>query len=138
MIELVKWSDEFQTGLLWQDFQHKELLDNISLLNNSIQLRIDDTQIEKMYMFLSNYVNQHFAIEESYMKKYGYPNIKEHLEEHSEFINCLILLDKHKQESNVETRTLESVALCKELNDWFITHIQTYDKKLGEFLGNKP
>ena len=83
--KLIEWTPDLQTGLLWQDTQHRDLIENINLLNGAIMAQRGGDEVKDMVNFLDGYMDNHFCIEEKYMEVYGYPEAGEHRDEHRKF-----------------------------------------------------
>ncbi len=82
---------------------------------------------------LVQYTVTHFQYEESQMDQHRYPEALSHKEEHKKLTE--MALDLKKQFDN--DAMLISVQVMSFLRDWLQNHIQSIDKKLGEFLANK-
>ncbi|MCK5236386.1 MAG: hemerythrin family protein [Deltaproteobacteria bacterium] len=128
-IDFVK---ELETGVSWQDKQHKELLQRLSEFATAIE---EGEGLEKclgLLNFLDEYVVVHFHEEEQAMHKYRYPDMVEHLELHTEFIDKLASLKERIGEGG------SCEALTREIGahvvDWFRKHIIVKDKVLGRFI----
>lgn len=129
--ESMEWKDEFKHGLIWQDFQHKQLVDNINILINSVTTASNvDKSFKNAAYFTVNYCNGHFKIEEEYMKRHGYPLMDKHVKQHGSFIKKFNRIIKEKSLSDVE----KSSELLHDLLDWFTDHIMAEDKYLANFL----
>ena len=123
-------ADDYKHGVIWQDVQHQQLLDTTKkLLDSWVTADNDKESFFQTINFLKKYFASHFSIEEIHMKKYDYPEINKHLEEHryfvssfSKFVSQCIYSDK------------ESAILLTSLNSWFFNHIMTTDKQLAQFL----
>ena len=130
-VTLVDWSRELETGLAWQDEQHRELFDRLVALHKAIEQRQSREIVSQTLDFLDDYVEIHFGQEEELMQRFSYPELKQHLVEHEEFRAMLVMLHRFM------TRTRKLVLAAKirtELNQWFLKHIRTTDKRLGAFL----
>ncbi len=128
---LVDWSRGFETGLDWQDAQHRELFDRLVALDRAIEQRQSREVVSRTLEFLDDYVETHFGQEEEWMQTTSYPEAARHRAEHEDF--RLMLATFH----HFVTRTRKLVLATKiraELNQWFLRHIQTTDKRLGGFL----
>jgi len=122
--------EDYKNGIIWQDIQHQRLLSTIkSLANSAVAGRSDKELFYKTIYFLKEYISCHFATEELYMTKYGYPGIKNHLEEHHLFIE-----DFKKFISQSIYSAKESATLLNSLNVWFVNHIKGTDRQLAKFL----
>ncbi|MDH4319975.1 MAG: bacteriohemerythrin [Desulfobulbaceae bacterium] len=131
---LVDWSRGFETGLDWQDAQHRELFDRLVALDKAIEQRQSREVVSRTLTFLDDYVETHFGQEEEWMQKTAYQEAAQHRAEHEDF--RLMLATFHQ----FVTRTRKLVLATKiraELNQWFLQHIQTTDKRLGGFLKKK-
>jgi hemerythrin-like metal-binding protein len=127
----MEWGDNCQHGIIWQDFQHKQLVNIINGLLDSIIIGSGDKEtFYKTIKFLKEFTYSHLGIEELYMRKYEFPGMRAHLAEHKFFIGDLnkfiSVCIYHEQESSVE--------LLNKLNTWFFHHTQTTDKILAEFI----
>lgn len=133
-VTLVDWSRDFETGLPWQDEQHRELFNRLMALHEAIEKRQSREVVVQTLDFLDDYVASHFGQEEELMQKFSYPEKERHLAAHEEFKLMLVMFH------HFVTRTRKLVLAAKvraELNQWFLTHIQTTDKRLGAFLREK-
>lgn len=120
----------YKHGIIWQDMQHEQLVDNIGKL---AAVKATGAENKKKFFaavkFIKEYTNSHFIIEELYMKKYAYPEIKTHTAVHQYFIDSF---DKFIDNSIYSEK--EVAKLIDRLNKWLAGHIQTLDKDLAEFL----
>lgn len=127
----MEWKEEFQHGIIWQDFQHKQLLENISVMIESVTTgKYDPDSFRKTALFIIQYCNGHFKIEEEYMAKHGYSLAGAHIQQHNAFIKDFnnILKDKNVNDSE------KSKALLHKLMAWFTEHVITTDKLLANFI----
>lgn len=128
--EKMEWKEEFQHGVLWQDFQHRQLLDSINVLIKAVTTgNNDENAFRRTALFLKQYCDGHFKLEEAYMKKHGYSLLDAHIEQHHAFIkdfNFLLKQDLNDAE--------KSAALLHKLLDWYAEHIVSSDKLLANFL----
>lgn len=124
---------KFETGVVWQDYQHKQLID----LFEKIKQAKTDHKEQNLYRytiaFLAMYVNHHFKLEEEYMDKYDYPGKEDHKKSHRGFIKEL----KKFREANTEYTEDGADDLLQRLGEWILNHILGDDKGLGEFILEK-
>lgn len=133
-VTLVDWSRELETGLAWQDEQHRQLFDRLVALHTAIEQRQSRKIVSQTLDFLDDYVENHFGQEEDWMQRHSYPETDQHRAEHEDFKQMLTMFH------HFVTRTRKLVLATKvrvELNRWFLHHIQTADKRLGAFLQEK-
>jgi len=118
---------KYFTGVVWQDFQHKELMDHFIKLKKAKDDKQDKDAFRFSIAFLAMYVNHHFKLEEEYMEIYYYPEKESHKKEHREFIKTLKKFRlKHRECSEKATDEL-----LEEIYQWILNHIFGDDKKLG-------
>jgi len=124
---------QFQTGLLWQDSQHKEWIWFLNELTKTQKSKQGQELFNQAVSFLVMYVHHHFGIEEEYMRRYAYPEEKFHGEEHRLYL--LRLKDfrgKHREYSDEAV-----LKMVESMTEWLYSHIMENDKKLGKFILKK-
>jgi len=123
----------YETGVIWQDFQHKQLID----LFEKIKKARSDEKEKDLYpyttAFLAMYVNHHFSLEEEYMAKYDYPDTLVHTWEHTAFLKELKAFRKEHREYAPEAVD----DLLVRMEKWISSHILENDQKLGKFILSK-
>jgi hemerythrin len=123
----VEWSDELATGIVWQDFQHAELIARINRLHQAVIEKQALPELLRMMDFLENYIENHFSMEERYMELLNDPDLRVHARAHQQFRDNLREL-RNFGDSGPQ---LAAASLCYDLYDWVANHIRTIDKKLG-------
>ncbi|MCA1787073.1 MAG: hemerythrin family protein [Desulfobacteraceae bacterium] len=123
----------YETGVIWQDFQHKQLID----LFEKIKKARSDEKEKDLYpyttAFLAMYVNHHFSLEEEYMAKYDYPDTQVHTREHTAFVKELKTFRNAHREYSPEAVD----DLLTRVKEWILSHIMENDQKLGKFILSK-
>lgn len=125
-MELIKWNDQFATGISGVDHEHEELIASI----NSFCLNLEqDTAKDELINILNNIyatIHSHFMLEEKVMKKNAYDEYQQHRDEHAKLLDDIRDI----------TMDLESSAgfdpqqLTQKLTNWFLTHFKTHDARL--------
>ncbi len=123
----------YETGVVWQDFQHKQLIDLFQKLKEAKSNKTDKNLYRYTLAFLAMYVNHHFKLEEAYMKKFNYPDQTSHLKEHRNFIKEL----KAFKTQNEKYSNAGSDDLLNRLGEWILNHILKDDQTLGAFILKK-
>jgi hemerythrin len=82
---------------------------------------------------LSNYATNHFAFEEKYFDKFGYPAATSHKLEHTNFVKKVSEF-KNGFDGGRLALTIEVMTFLK---DWLQNHIQGIDKKYSSFFNEK-
>ena len=122
--------DKYKTGILWQDFQHGQLIDLFEKIAEARQDKKDKNLYWYTVAFLAMYVNHHFKLEEQYMEKYRYPDADEHIKEHKQFIKELkVFRTEHGTYSDKSAEDL-----LTRIGEWILGHILDVDMHLGKFI----
>lgn len=125
-------SKEYETGVLWQDFQHKQLIDLFEKIKEAKANDKDKNLYRYTLAFLAMYVNHHFKLEEQYMRQYKYPDAAEHIREHKGFVKELKDFRADKMDYSEEA----SEELLVRIGEWILSHILGVDKTLGAYILN--
>ncbi len=118
---------KYETGVVWQDFQHKQLIDLFQKVKEAKSNKKDQNLFRYTVAFLAMYVNHHFSLEEVYMEKYRYPEKDAHHREHQDFVKEL----KAFKDENKDYSEKASDDLLTSMGDWILNHILENDQKLG-------
>lgn len=121
---------KYSTGVVWQDFQHKELMELLVKLRKARAEKLDKEAFRFAIAFLSMYVNHHFKLEEEYMDIYYYPEKESHKKEHKGYIKTLKEFRTKHQEYTEEAID----ELMEKINKWILDHIFGDDKQLGAYI----
>ncbi|MDP2299758.1 MAG: bacteriohemerythrin, partial [Actinomycetota bacterium] len=82
---------------------------------------------------LIDYTRTHFATEEAYFDRYGYPEADAHKAQHQDFVGRV---EDFKRGFD-EGRLFLSLDVMDFLGQWLIEHIQGSDKEYGPFLNER-
>ncbi len=118
---------KYETGVVWQDFQHKQLIDLFSKVKDAKDNKKDRNLFRYTIAFLAMYVNHHFNLEEEYMEKYNYPDKDIHQKDHQDFVKEL----KNFRNENKEYSEAGANDLLTRMGEWILSHILENDQKLG-------
>jgi hemerythrin len=121
---------KYSTGVVWQDFQHRQLMDLFFKVKEAKAKKTGDDVFKYSLSFLAMYVNHHFKLEEEYMDIYYYPDTDLHKKEHKDLIKKIKSFRKNYTEHSEQSIN----KLLITLNDWILNHILENDKKLGEYI----
>jgi hemerythrin len=127
--KIILWTEALQTGIEWQDYQHREFLDMTNRIFEFFYNNQGHIDIAGTVEYLERYVRDHFAIEERYMRRFNYPKSREHLKQHEAFEGFIEDIKSRAKDS-----VLEAGRICNKLNHWFAGHIKGEDTQLGAFL----
>ncbi len=128
----VRWTEDLLVGVDIIDAQHKELFATADALLEAVEKGGARGEVTRMVAFLEEYVENHFQMEEMYMKRFNYPEYSTHKIAHTTFVNDFYDL---RQELDNDGVTPElTVRLADRLSDWLTSHIGRMDKALAAFL----
>ena len=131
----IDWSVEFSVNNSEIDNQHKKWVEihnklhEVLLSGNSSEVsKATLTTIESM----KDYVQQHFAFEEDYMKSIGFPELDKHTQIHRDFEKTI-----QNYIDEIESGSLViNTEILKVLKGWLENHILYEDKKYAVFGNN--
>ena len=127
----LEWKDEYAVGIPAVDLQHSRIFDCfISILGapaDDDRLRAE-TEIIKLLGLLQ----EHFALEESMMRKFHYPELESHAEEHRQFnADVHDLAQKSLRRKGGVSRDAINIA-----HKWLTEHIMTRDREYAAFFSH--
>ena len=132
-----RWSDTMAVGIGEIDSQHRELFNRINALVAAMKEARGVDEVDKTLEFLSEYVIDHFGMEEKLMDSRNFPEAQAeaHKTEHEDFKKKFQeFKDKLDAEGPSSALSLKTSNL---LGTWWIDHISQVDKKLGAFLKDR-
>jgi len=121
---------QYTTGVIWQDFQHRQLMDLFFKVKEAKAKKQGDDVFKYSLAFLAMYVNHHFKLEEEYMDIYYYPATDAHKKEHRDLIKKIKRLRNSYKE--YDDKAIDTLLIT--LNNWIREHILVDDKKLGDHI----
>jgi hemerythrin-like metal-binding protein len=131
---LFEWTERWSVGVDTIDAQHRELFAAINTLLRDEE-KTASRDLAKVLDYLEDYVNNHFGLEEIYMRRLSYPGCPTHKGEHVAFINDFYDL-RDEYDNNGATPELAD-KMGRYMGDWLVNHIGKIDKALGAFLQEK-
>lgn len=125
----LSWSDEYSVGVEDIDAQHKTLFALIEKLRDAIHAKRGSAACVEILDELVTYTQEHFTLEEAFMRGCGFPDHAAHEERHRELIATV---------SNMRQKIAGGAAISFELlhflRTWLTKHILTEDKAYALFL----
>lgn len=125
-MELIKWSDQYTTGISGIDNEHEELIATINSFYSKLTQQSDKEELINILNDIYGAIHAHFMLEERLMKKHGYDEYEAHRDDHARLLDDIrdIAMDLEK------TSDFDEQQLKMKLNDWFLIHFKTYDSRL--------
>jgi hemerythrin len=129
-------TDELLTGIDGVDQQHRMLFELANRIVDPETERGADVAVFASLAFLSEYVQDHFAAEESAMAAVGYPDRDNHARAHDDFRKLIaVLLEQSLEERNItELRR----SLARAVSVWLVHHVRVDDKAMAAYLRALP
>ncbi len=128
---LIEWKDEFNTGVEDVDGEHRRLIEQINVLNESLAAPTSKNEILDGLGEIYARISAHFALEEKIMLREHYDEYEDHKQDHENLLEQLRdIMDSYEDEEYLDDTVLE-----ERLNDWFTVHFKTRDARLHERLG---
>lgn len=130
-----QWTQDLSVGVEVIDAQHKEMFVAAGLLIAAVERGEGRGEVTRVIAFLEEYVDNHFRMEEMYMRRYGYPDYPRHKAEHTAFIADFYDLRQELDDDGVTPDLV--VRLADRLGEWLTGHIGGMDRALGDFLRDR-
>ena len=129
---VIEWVDALSVNVSKIDEQHRGLIGIINdlhdaLLNKPIS-EMGNVRTRTLSA-MSEQIAIHFATEEAFMAKIGYPGLEDHRGKHVAFVE---LIEQHEEDIRNGVLILNS-ELMKILANWFVDHELEEDKKYSSF-----
>ena len=131
--QLISWTDDLSVGIAKIDEQHKGLVALINELNAAMRQRRSESVLAGVLERLKQYTVQHFATEEDYFDRFGYPEAPAHKKAHRELVEKVLAFEEELKSGRAKV-TME---IMRFLKDWLVGHIMGTDKRYGPFLNGK-
>ncbi len=127
----VRWDASLASGDAEIDGQHREILRRLEDLVTSLQAGRRQ-EIGKLFLFLGDYVAEHFAAEERAMERTGFPGRTVHAAAHARFVREYAELRLMYEE--VGPARGIAVRASTWIRDWLDAHVHGLDRALARHL----
>jgi hemerythrin len=124
---LLDWSSSLSVDVSGMDQEHRKLIALVNDLNEAMKQGRSKDEMDRVFSELARYTQSHFASEERYMEKIGYPGLTRHMKEHAELMTQVAAFKADYDAG----KAMISVKLMGFLRDWVRNHIQKSDKQYG-------
>jgi len=127
--EIFNFEAEFKLGIDEVDSEHIKLVEMLNAVHALIREGKKDDARQYFSETLSAYVVEHFANEEAFMERIGYPGLEDHKKIHENF-------KKSFRELLPKIESFDDRAFRMALTDaftWIISHIGKTDKKYAKY-----
>ncbi|QEP43445.1 hemerythrin [Ectothiorhodospiraceae bacterium BW-2] len=128
---LVEWDDELSVGIQEIDEQHKVLVGLVNEMHDAIHEHQGREASIAILVKLVDYTKIHFAVEESLMRIFEYPEYEEHKEQHAALLDEIAIMQE-----KIDAGGAISFQLLHFLKMWLTKHIVDSDKNYTEHFLN--
>jgi hemerythrin len=111
------------SALIWQDAQHQVLFEILDLIKQPNADR-------EVLCRLKDYTENHFALEEQYMRELNFQGRVEHMQAHARFRREIAELLEGGEDLDDQFREI----IATFLTQWLTLHVFGIDKELEEFI----
>lgn len=130
---LIRWDDNYTTGIDMVDEQHRKLIEMINDLHKAMSEARGREVMGDILDRLLKYTVYHFETEEQLMKKHSYPKYLTHFTEHQ---NLTKEVKDFQARFNAGERMI-TIKFIEFLSSWLNNHVLDSDKKFGAFVTSK-
>lgn len=125
-MELIKWSDQFATGISGIDHEHKHLIATINSFYSELTQQPDKDELINVLNDIYGIIHAHFMLEERLMESHGYDEYEEHRDDHARLLDDIRDITMELEKSS----DFDELQLKTKLTDWFLIHFKTHDSRL--------
>ncbi len=122
---MIKWNDKYSVSISIIDEEHKEFIDIINKVIVTKEHNGNPGEVREVLYKMIKYALKHFATEETYMKKFNFPEYQLHRNEHLDFTDQTV--------ANLNKVVMGDYLIANEileyLKRWLVNHIQETDRK---------
>ena len=123
---LIEWKDQYSLGVAEVDHEHRELIELINALYESLSKTHSEIAVADFLGELYARISAHFALEEKIMRDSGYDEYEDHKADHERLLDGIRdLMDDYEDGVYVDVERFG-----KNLDEWFTEHFRTRDARL--------
>jgi len=132
-LDKIVWKNEYNTGILEIDYQHKYFAELINRFSLNLTRLVEKKLLLDFFTEITKYAAFHFCSEENIMKLCNFPDLNTHRNMHYDLINQLSC-----ETLSVELSIEELSKVLVFLKQWFLNHTIHEDRKLYDYLKQLP
>jgi hemerythrin len=131
---LMTWTEKLSVGVGVLDDDHKRLVGMVNALYDAMQEGHGKESLGRILNDLIAYTKVHFAREEEFFARTGYPATAPHHQEHEALTRQVLEVQRKYMAGATAVLSIE---VLRFLKDWLIRHIQGSDQKYRSHLNEK-
>lgn len=129
------WKDKYELGVERIDTQHKELFQRVEAFMQTLRSAVSwEDKVQKVnetLEFMKGYVVEHFADEEAYMQRIGYPDFPDHQKLHTGMVSYVLQISEEYEQSGFDELLMQQFA--GKLLAWLIHHVAAADQQVATY-----
>ena len=130
----MEWENSLSVKIPEFDEAHKKLIVMTNNFHTAMSQGKGKEFVASLLKEMKAYAQEHFAQEESFMKKHEYSGLGVQQEMHKKFIDKVAEFEKDAAAGKITV----TIDLLDFLRDWLVGHIKEIDAKYGAELAGKP
>ena len=124
-----KLHEHARTGVTEMDREHALELQIVRAIQTALA-DSDRARVDALLQEIEDFTNAHFLAEQLLMRMHAYPGYEAHQLEHDQLMHDLAELSRSIREDS----SPDPARATEDLERWLLTHIQSEDQALAEFL----
>ncbi len=128
---LMEWTERLSVGIEQFDQEHKRLVAMVNELFDAVQAGRGKEALGAILDNLIDYTKTHFANEEHFLEKNGYPDLEAHRREHEALTRQVVDIQRKYHSGATAMLSMEVMTFLK---NWLVKHIQGSDKTYGGYM----
>jgi len=126
------WDKEFEMGIPEIDEEHRSIVERYKRMYTLMKEGKGHAYYQELLLFLTEYVDSHFAHEEALHREYAFPLAQQHYEIHEAFKETVRKL--YMDGNGKVVSDLELVKLNMFIRNWLVHHLLVEDQKFGAYI----
>jgi hemerythrin len=131
---LMTWTEKLSVGVVALDNDHKKLVAMVNDLYDAMQAGHGRDKLGPILGELIKYTKEHFAREESFFARTGYPAAGPHKQQHEALTRQVVEVQEKYAGGSAATLSLDVMHF---LRTWLVNHIQGSDQAYRAHLNDK-
>ncbi|MDD9877302.1 MAG: bacteriohemerythrin [Magnetovibrio sp.] len=125
-LKIIKWSDDYKTGIRIIDNDHRQLFELTEALGVCAERGEGRKRMGEIIDRLVNYANEHFVREEQFMATCGFPDYEAHVAEHRRATEEIYGI-RHLFRADADG--LDAMKVAQFFAHWLAEHIRHRDQR---------
>ena len=96
----MEWNEQYSVSIEEIDNQHKIIIDLINKVDAAAQNHKELEQLPAILQELIDYTRTHFAVEESLMRIFNYPDYEPHKQKHDDLVHKVLKFQEQFDRGN--------------------------------------